>query len=159
MIQSALKLKAAQLQIQKQGRALLHIKPDGTTEWLWGQFKSPNEKGLSANDFDFTVQVPVIRMMHADAVNVCTEQRRSHFDQASASRIRVSGFEYTVTNRHPYDNGTVHIELAKDCKPVLTPMAIPQCNDGCETSDNSEPAFQVGPRCDCLKSDCGCRYD
>ena len=161
MTHALLKNRAAAQQIKLLGRALLHVKSDGTTEWLWGQFKAPMDKGLSGNDFDFTVSVPVIRMMQADAIDVCVAARRSHLDNAQSSRIRVSGYEYTVTNRHNYDNGTVHIELAKDCKPILTPMAAPSCDTGC-ASDNAEPVINFGQSraCGCLQDTCStCRHD
>lgn len=87
----------------------------------------PPESGLNANGFTFDGAIPVVRLMFSDAVNVSANPRRTRHDSAESSQFVINGQQYTVTHRHPYDNGTVHVQLSKECKPVQRVVVPPSC--------------------------------
>lgn len=133
--------KAAQKQIENLGQPILHTMPSGLEEWLWGHFSRPPESGLNANGFDFEGAIPVVRLMLSDAVNVSALPRRTRHDSTESSKMLINGLEYTVSHVHHYDNGTVHVQLTKDCKSVQRIAVAPNClrQMGSMEIDNTEP--------------------
>ncbi len=137
-------LKALQDRLTHLGEAVLHLKPNGGTEWLWGYFRNPKSKDLVRGlAIEMQDAVPVFRMLAADALDVEKHIAMNFQSRGQGSRLVIHGQEYKVRDKVLSERGEAILELASDCCPSPFPTSPPLCraamerlNHGCNESSD-----------------------
>lgn len=120
-------LRALTARLKHKGEAVLHLMPDGGSEWLWGYFRSSRSEAISGLEIDLQNNSPRFRLLSSDAVQV-RKYRTSNFNSADdGSKLVIRGQEYPVRDKHVTDCGEAILELSSECNPARHPMDPPRC--------------------------------
>lgn len=123
------------------GEAVLHLKPDGGTEWLWGYFRAPRAvSDVRGLEIELQDHSPRFRLLATDAVHVCPYRETRFQGQDSGSRLVIRGQEYGVRDKHITDIGEAVLELSSDCCPSSHPLNPPQYMAAVQAANSDCPA-------------------